>query len=102
VEITNAKGENMDKRTQQKNKSISINLEIGENSEMMFHLPRDQAEPCNLNFEVQMHQWLSNKQPELEVTFPVMFGAINESQKFLINHLRYKVCGRLSINISAC
>uniref|UniRef100_A0A0A9D0S9 Uncharacterized protein n=1 Tax=Arundo donax TaxID=35708 RepID=A0A0A9D0S9_ARUDO len=42
----------------------------------MFHLPRDQAEPCNLNFEVQMHQLLSNKQPELEEAFP-------ESQELL-------------------
>lgn len=62
-----------------KNREININLEIFENSQMMFRLPKDQAEPCILNFEAQMHQLLSNKQPELEVTFPVMFGAISIS-----------------------
>jgi len=67
------------RKQKKRNRRINTNLEIGENSQMMFHLPRDQAEPCNLNFEAQMHQLLSNKQPGLEVTFPMMLGAISIS-----------------------
>jgi hypothetical protein len=58
---------------------INVNLEIGGNSQTMFRLPIDQAEPYNLNFEAQMHQSLNNKQHVPEVTYPVMFCTISVS-----------------------
>ena len=69
---------------------ININLEIGGNSQTMFHLPIDQAEPYNLNFEAQMHQSLNNKQHVLEVTYPVMFCTISvSSYQHLIGEVNY-------------
>ena len=65
--------------TKKKKGGININLEIGGNSQTMFYLPIDQAEPYNLNFEAQMHQSLNNKQHVLEVTYPVMFCTISVS-----------------------
>lgn len=65
------------KKIKYKYKGTKINLEISENSEMMFHLPRDQGEPYNPDFEALMHQLLSSKPPELQVTFPAMFGDNN-------------------------
>lgn len=56
-------------------------LKIAENYQMMFLHPKAQVEPYSPNFVVLMHQLLSSKQPEPEVTFPVMLSHVTKVVK---------------------
>lgn len=64
------------KRKDSHKKDEATYLKIVKNYEMMFLHPKVQAEPYSPNFVALMHQLLSSKQPEPQVTFPAMFGHV--------------------------